>query len=110
MNHHWRTVRLSDLTTDLVASQSSLDRTMIIGIDGHSASGKTTLATRLGVALPTRESAGEMSVSGYRGWMAEENAYVIADLPWLRADLITEGGDSIAHDRVNEVVVNGSDD
>lgn len=206
MNHHWKTVRLSDLTTDLVAAQSALNRTMIIGIDGHSASGKTTLATRLGAALqaadvlhtddlawhqgvfswdgllrddvlpvvragrplryrppqwqarerdgwitlageldffiiegvgaiqpsitddldfrvwvetdePTRAGrevgrpdTDEQSLSGFRGWMAEENAYVVAERPWLMADLITEGGDSMSHDRENEVVVSGSTD
>ena len=37
--------------------------------------------------------------------MAEENAYVTQHQPWLNADFLIEGGDSIAHDRDTEVVL-----
>lgn len=52
-----------------------------------------------------RTAAGEASPSGYRRWMAEENAYVVEHRPWFAADLLVYGGDSIAHDRVAEVVL-----
>ena len=52
-----------------------------------------------------RIAAGENTPSGLLRWMAEENAYVTEHQPWLDADLLVEGGDSIAYDRDTEVVL-----
>ena len=65
---------------------------------------ETDEPTRLGRDLP-RLAAGEMSMPDYYSWMAEENAYVTRERPWEQADLIVNGGDSIAHDPAAEVVV-----
>jgi uridine kinase len=54
-----------------------------------------------------RIDAGETAPSGYLRWMAEENAYVAQHQPWLDADFLIEGGDSIDHDRNAEVVLAG---
>ena len=54
-----------------------------------------------------RIAAGENTPSGFLRWMAEENAYVAEYQPWLDADFLIEGGDSIAHDRDTEVVLAG---
>ncbi len=54
-----------------------------------------------------RIAAGENTPSGLLRWMAEENAYVTERQPWLDADFLIEGGDSIAHDRDTEVVFAG---
>ena len=51
-----------------------------------------------------RIAAGEVTPSGYLRWMAEENAYVVQHRPWLDADFLINGGDSIDHDRKTEVV------
>jgi uridine kinase len=50
-----------------------------------------------------RVAAGEISASSYANWMAEENAYMAAERPWEHADLIVDGGGSLAHSR--EIVV-----
>ena len=50
-----------------------------------------------------RVAAGEISASSYANWMAEENAYMAAERPWEHADLIVDGGGSLAHDQ--EIVV-----
>lgn len=53
-----------------------------------------------------RLAAGEMSSPGaYAGWMAEENAYVVAEQPWRHADLTVYGGESVPYDRQTEVVL-----
>lgn len=52
-----------------------------------------------------RLAGGEMSAAGFRDWMAEENAYVVGHRPWLHANRLTNGGDSIGYDRQTEVVV-----
>ena len=54
-----------------------------------------------------RIAAGDTTPSGYLRWMAEENAYVAEHQPWLEADFLIEGGDSIDHDRNTEVVLAG---
>ena len=54
-----------------------------------------------------RIAAGENTPSGYLRWMAEENAYVAEHQPWLDADFLVKGGDSIDHDRDTEVVLAG---
>jgi len=51
------------------------------------------------------EEHGEMSVENYRSWMAEENAYVVAERPWGGADWIVYGGTAIDHDPETEIVV-----
>lgn len=55
----------------------------------------------------TRIAAGEDSPSGYLRWMVEENAYVVERQPWLDADFLVNGGDSIDHDRDTAVVLAG---
>ena len=40
-----------------------------------------------------RVGAGEISPEDYASWMAEENAHLTADQPWLAADLIVNGDD-----------------
>ena len=52
-----------------------------------------------------RVAAGEISADSYRGWMAEEYAYVVAHRPWEHADLIINGGEAVQYDRNTEVVV-----
>jgi energy-coupling factor transporter ATP-binding protein EcfA2 len=52
-----------------------------------------------------RVSAGEISKASYRGWMAEENAYVGAHRPWEHADVIINGGDPFSYDRNTQVVL-----
>jgi uridine kinase len=52
-----------------------------------------------------RVAAGEIDLEGYLSWMADENAYVITQRPWLHADLLVYGGDSIPQDRETEVAV-----
>ena len=52
-----------------------------------------------------RMAAGEISADSYRGWMAEEYAYVVAHRPWEHADLIINGGEAVQYDRNTEVVV-----
>jgi uridine kinase len=46
-----------------------------------------------------RVAAGEISASSYANWMAEENAYMSTERPWEHADLIVDGGGSLAHDQ-----------
>lgn len=56
-----------------------------------------------------RLAAGEMAEPGaFAGWMAEENAYTTRERPWLDADLLVYGGDSIPHDPETEVVLGPS--
>jgi hypothetical protein len=52
-----------------------------------------------------RVAAGEIDYADYLSWMAEENAYVVSQQPWQRADLLVYGGDSIAQDPTTEVVL-----
>ena len=54
-----------------------------------------------------RIAACEDSPSGYLRWMVEENAYVVEHQPWLDADFLVNGGDSIDHDRDTAVVLAG---
>ncbi len=201
MNLGWTVVRWTDFLAQLRSSSSSSSRPVVIAVNGHSSSGKTTLGRRLVASLgsadvlhtddlawhqgvfawdellvadvlpvvragdplryrppqwqargregaielrggleflvvegvgasqpsvrreldlviwvetdePTRAArnaarvaAGEDSPSGYRRWMAEENAHVIAYEPWRDADLLVDGGDSHQHDRHTEIVV-----
>jgi uridine kinase len=65
---------------------------------------ETDEPTRLSRDIP-RLVAGEMSIPDYSSWMAEENAYVTRERPWEQADLLVNGGDSVAHDRDGEVVL-----
>lgn len=52
-----------------------------------------------------RVAAGEISADSYRGWMAEEYAYVVAHHPWEQADLIIDGREEARYDRSSEIVV-----
>jgi len=52
-----------------------------------------------------RVAAGEISAASYRGWMAEEYAYVVAHRPWEHADLIIDGGETAQYDRNSQVAV-----
>jgi energy-coupling factor transporter ATP-binding protein EcfA2 len=52
-----------------------------------------------------RVAAGEISADSYRGWMAEEYAYVVAHRPWEHADLIIDGREEARYDRDSEIVV-----
>ena len=52
-----------------------------------------------------RMEAGEISAQGYVHWMAEENAYTTHERPWEHADLLVNGGESIAYDPATEVVI-----
>lgn len=40
-----------------------------------------------------RVAAGETSPADYLSWMAEENAHMIVDQPWLSADMVVSGDD-----------------
>jgi hypothetical protein len=44
-----------------------------------------------------------MSATSYANWMAEENAYLAAELPWQHADLIVDGSGSLDHDQETEI-------
>jgi hypothetical protein len=68
---------------------------------------ETEEPTRLARDAP-RLAAGEISAASYRGWMAEENAYVTTHQPWEHAQLILNGGETISHDRDAQVVVAAS--
>jgi hypothetical protein len=46
-----------------------------------------------------------MSQQDYANWMAEENAYTTHERPWEHADLVAYGGQSLAYDQENEVVL-----
>jgi hypothetical protein len=52
-----------------------------------------------------RIAAGEISGSLFDAWMAEEVPFLAAERPWERADLVTAGTSSVAHDTAREVVV-----
>lgn len=54
-----------------------------------------------------RVAAGEMSPEDYRGWMAAEDAYVVAEQPWRHADLVVYGGESIPYARGTQLLVSG---
>ena len=47
-----------------------------------------------------RLAAGEMSAADYASWMAEEDAHLAADRPWLRADVVVDGAWTGPTDRV----------
>jgi hypothetical protein len=65
---------------------------------------ETDEPTRLGRDT-VRVAAGEIDFEHYLSWMADENAYAVAQRPWQRADLLVYGGDSISHNPKTEVVV-----
>jgi hypothetical protein len=65
---------------------------------------ETDEPTRLGRDT-VRVAAGEIDFEDYLSWMADENAYAVAQRPWQRADLLVYGGDSISHNPKTEVVV-----
>jgi len=67
---------------------------------------ETDEPTRLARELP-RLAAGEMTAAGHAAWMVEEYAYTTRERPWEHADLLVEGGDSVPHDPVAEVVLAG---
>ena len=52
-----------------------------------------------------RVGAGEISPSGHRRWMVEENTHMTEHQPWRTATMLVYGGDSIPHDRTHDVVV-----
>lgn len=47
-----------------------------------------------------RLAAGEMSPADHASWMAEEDAHLAADRPWLRADVVVDGAWAGPPDRV----------
>ena len=66
---------------------------------------ETEEMTRLGRDVVRVEQNGEMSIADFRSWMAEENAYVVAERPWEHADLVVYGGLTVEHDPDTEVVL-----
>jgi uridine kinase len=66
---------------------------------------ETEEVTRLARDVVRVEENGEMSVADFHSWMAEENAYVVAERPWESADWVVYGGTAISHDPETDVVV-----
>lgn len=54
MNHGWRVSSLSDLV-DTITERAGSGRPGVVALNGHSSSGKTTLAGRLAEALPNAD-------------------------------------------------------
>ncbi len=52
MSWSWHVVALGDLSHQLTSVVAAKPRPYVVAVDGHSSSGKTTLATRLSGALP----------------------------------------------------------
>jgi hypothetical protein len=93
---------------------SDLQYLILEGVGSTQASVRAELAVAIWVETdePTRLSrdaervaAGEISTASYKGWMAEENAYVTAHRPWEDADLVINGGDTLHGDRRGDVVI-----
>ena len=77
---------------------SATSSTLVIWVE-------TEEPTRFGRDVVRVEQNGEMSVADFRSWMAEENAYVVAERPWEHADLVVYGGLTVEHDPDTEVVL-----
>jgi len=101
--------------TDSIRLRPSLQWLVVEGVGASQASVRGELdavlwveteeMTRLGRDVVRVEENREMSVADFHSWMAEENAYVVAERPWEHADLVVYGGLTVEHDRDTEVVL-----
>ena len=101
--------------TDSIRLRRSLQWLVVEGVGASQASVRGELdavlwveteeMTRLGRDVVRVEENREMSVADFHSWMAEENAYVVAERPWEHADLVVYGGLTVEHDRDTEVVL-----
>jgi len=80
----WQVVRLGDLV-QLIIDRSGPGRPAIVAINGHSSSGKTTLARRLGAALPAAAVLHTDDLAWHHGVFAWDELLLDAVLPAVRA-------------------------
>ena len=55
MNFGWTVVPFTELVAEMVERAAPADRPVLVAVDGHGSSGKSTLAARLADALPAAD-------------------------------------------------------
>jgi hypothetical protein len=90
---------------------------VVLAVDGRSNAGKTTLAARIGGAVPGSAVVHTDDIARigkpneaptlvhHREWMAEEILFNAAQRTWQRADVIVCGTPQVPYDPVTEIVV-----
>jgi uridine kinase len=80
----WQVIRLGELAR-MIVDRSGPGRPAIVAINGHSSSGKTTLAHRLGSALPAAAVLHSDDLAWHHGVFAWDELLLDAVLPAVRA-------------------------
>jgi len=80
----WQVTRLDDLAR-LIMDRAGSARPAVVAVNGHSSSGKTTLAGRLAVALPAAAVLHTDDLAWHQGVFAWDELLLDAVLPVVRA-------------------------
>ena len=84
MSFTWQVTALEDLAR-LIIDRAGSARPAIVAVNGHSSSGKTTLAGRLAVALPAAAVLHTDDLAWHQGVFAWDELFLDAVLPVVRA-------------------------
>jgi energy-coupling factor transporter ATP-binding protein EcfA2 len=81
---NWRVTRLVDLARQ-IAERSGTQQPAVVGIDGHSSSGKTTLATQLAGLLPSSSVLHTDDLAWHQGVFSWDRLLIDDVLPVVRS-------------------------